>query len=282
MARTLFIPFSGVVQFDETGVVGDVISFAVGSGPWFGSTAEITGTTLTALHAVWPDQNAEYNLTAPLPLASIDAAELLSGGWLDDTNLEALASGVPTPHQSYRAVLQLNGSLGQWFGDKVIVNGQDLLFNGFASYENGISYPNGEVDFIPDNAIYANTADFESPVRVHAYAEVPAKDQYVFVDFIPTAPGIWELVPESVDGPYLLSDDSLYAGPDPITMAVDCAPTYGQPPCDFRPFNDGVGTMDNPASEDNMTGAKGFKLNKSFKHKNGFTAKNDFTKRNGF
>jgi hypothetical protein len=282
MARTLLIPFSGTVQFDETGVVGDVVSFAVGSGPWFGSTAEITGDTLTAVHAVNPGFSVEYNLIAPLPLAAVDVAGLFSGGWLNDTNLEALFEGVPTAHQTYRAILQLNGPQGQWFGDKVIVNGQDLPYNGFNSYENGISYPNGEVDFIPDGAIYTNTADFESPVRVHAYAEVPAKDQYLFADFIPTAPGVWELVAESVDGPYLLSDDSLYSGPDPITIVVDCAPTYGQPPCDFRPFGDGEGTMDNPASEDNMTGAKGFKLNKGFKHKNGFTAKNGFTKENGF
>lgn len=55
-----------------------------------------------------------------------------------------------------------------------------------------------------------------------------------------------------------------------------------QGPVFFQPFGDGVGTMDDPASEDNMTGAKGFKLNKGFKHKNGFTEANGFTKKNGF
>jgi hypothetical protein len=277
MARTLFIPFGGIVQFGETGVVDDVVSFAVGSGPWLGSTAEITGATLTALHAINPDQNIEFNLTAPLSLASIDVAELLSGGWLNDTNLEALLDGVPTAHQTYRAILQLSEGQGEWFGGKVIVNEQDLLFNGFGGYDNGLSYPNGEMDFNPDTSIYSNTADFESPVRVHAYAEVPAKDQYLFADFIPTAPGVWELVPESLDGPYLLSDDSLYEGPDPITIVADCAPTYGQPPC--APAEGGGGSDE---AEDNMTASKGFKKAKRFTHGNGFTEKNGFTKRNGF
>jgi hypothetical protein len=50
----------------------------------------------------------------------------------------------------------------------------------------------------------------------------------------------------------------------------------------FRPFGNGAGTTDDPSSEDNMTGAKGFKRNKGFTHKNGFTAKKGFTKENGF
>lgn len=280
MARTLFIPFSGVVQFDETGVVGDVVSFAVGSGPWAGSTAQITGTTLTALHAIWPDQNAEFNLTAPLPL-EIDSAGILYKGWLNDTNLEALVNGVPSAHQTYRAVFQLSGSRAQWFGNTVYVNGTALSFN-VSLYTNGLSYPNGEMDFTPDGGAYSDVADSETPTIVNGYFEDPSKGQYVFVNFRSLTPGVWEPIPESIDGPYRLSDDTLYDGNDPLSITVDCAKPYGQPPCGFQPFGDGVGTIDDPSSEDNMTGAKGFKRNKGFTHKNGFTAKNGFTKENGF
>lgn len=278
MSAALYFGLFGSGRFVEISNVGGVITFEPdgGSGSTYtGSSMTVQDNILTAAVIQYnPGEGATITLDSPVPL-EFETGKIFRFGELNDTNAHAAIGGVPSPFSPTNIYMQLDGANQQWFGDYVIVAEQRLFWKSSGNdYENFPSYVGGPIQVVP----ICNPC---SPTRVNLYYQRNAAGQYLFIDAAPTgADGAWEIDAATLDGPYNISNDELYSGGSPLA-----APTIKHFwPYGIDPANQGLGTgvMDDPSSEDNMTGAKGFKRNKGFRHGNGFTEKNGFTKRNGF